>query len=951
MKPGFLSFWSSIRVGLLMAVFVAGSAVAQDYGKMNLQDVVGDAQGKLQRGNYSGAIAPLEEAINRTESLTDPAKAEICQNCRFQLARCFIQLGDSPAAMPILEDYLKKEPRKQERMALRMIAQGLFETADWEQIQNVAGRLLNMPDLSQDDRLNANLMLGQALFQQGKWKECIAPLIYTADKSQDKETKQVTQIMIVRALVEDENWSELFAWIPRVYRTDAKYDITLNLTVMRAGKTRFKQDDMLNALLLYRMVLPREKLIEFSNGRIASLSRDLAADVKVGITEGERKSRLKTIDGIRKMVEELTNLPPYEDEVFFRIGKVYHEIKRYWEGYVLFDMLYEKDPKGDIGTASINELVAILYDLGEIDRAEARILDYLEQHPNGPAARVLIALMMRDNISKTEKNPEKVIGLRKYVDALPATTDEDELQLTADLHYMMAFGYFLTGQFENSAEQFEVVYQKYPESFAVADAYYYRGMTFMMRAEYQAAIDSFVTYQNKYPDGEHYSASTFRVAVCLYGLTKPIEAEAAFTEFIATYPEHEFVSEAYSMRGDIESAKDGQDNPETEDVDEYDPYTLDRALDDYRQAIDKSQTAAQASYAAFQAAKVYKLEYKWQEIIDLMNYYLSLKEGEADVAQAVFWIGQSQIRMDQVDAAVSAYVDAILTFGNDVAQEGVDKIIRELVSVAESRLTDEDREGLSLKIRLKLDSVDPSENTLALRLRIAMAYLAGEEALATLGAELLASQQDLKVVPPIGLALMCDAAVASGDVEQMDRLYEFFISSFEESESLWSAYRAKTYQLLATGNTDAVLEIIEEAQGLYGADKFMGWAQIIKADTLFKMKEYTAAEDAYNTIMGVREWQGPLYADAMYGMGECRLATGDLESAHNFFQRTYLLFKAYDGGKRAADGYLAAADCLIQLDRQADAVRTWQSMLEDEYVNTLPQAEVAKEMIKKHGGA
>ncbi|MCK4564210.1 MAG: hypothetical protein KAU94_06030, partial [Verrucomicrobia bacterium] len=142
-----------------------------------------------------------------------------------------------------------------------------------------------------------------------------------------------------------------------------------------------------------------------------------------------------------------------------------------------------------------------------------------------------------------------------------------------------------------------------------------------------------------------------------------------------------------------------------------------------------------------------------------------------------------------------------------------------------------------------------------------------------------------------------------------------------------------------------------EALEIYGADTYMGWAQIIKADTLFKQRKYDEAEEAYKLITSVPEWRGPLSAEAMYGMGRCRKASGDLETAHNFFQRTYLLYKAYDDGKWAAEGYLSAAECLLEMDREAHAVKTWRDMLEEGYVNTLPQAETAKELIKKHGGA
>jgi len=926
---------------------------APDYSTMTLPSIVSVAQNLLQKGQYGAAIAPLEEVIDRTKGLTDPNKKEICQKCRFQLARSLIKTGKGKSAMPILEEYLKETPRVQERMALRMMAQSLFETKDWEQIEKVAGRLLKMSDLTLEDRLSANLMMGQALFQQEKWKECVEPLTFAANKSTDENVRQVTQIMIVRALVEAKNWSSLFSWIPRVYRTDAKYDITLNLTVMRAAKARFKQkdspDDALNALLLYRMVLPRETLIRFAEKRIAKLSKELSDDVKVGITEYERKNRANAIDEIRKLIETLNGLPPYEDEVDFRIGQIYHQFKRYWEGYVLFDMLYGKAEGTDIGEAAILELVLTLYDLKEIDRAEKRIIQYLDAHIDGQSARTMISLMMRDNLVR--QNNAKVISLRQYVDRLPPTTDEGELVIGADLHYMLAFGYFRNGDYQLAGEQFTEIITNYPNSPSLSDSYYFRGMTQMMQAKYQNAIDDFVAYQEKFEGGSFYADTKFRKAVCLFGLNKLPEAEAAFTDFIKSYPENSYVSEAYSMRGDIEAAKDGQDDPATEDIDEYDPHTLDRALDDYRKAIEKSVTPRQASYAAFQAAAVYKLEAKWQEIIDLMNYYLDLKGDQADVAEAVFWIGRAQISLDMVTEAMKAYLDAILRFGNEVDKVGVDKIIHELVTVSKHRLNAEDREGLALRLKLKLSAIDPSQKTLMLRAKIAQAMLQGDAAVAALGAEMLTTQTNLRLVPPIGLAVMCNAAVATGNTEKMGELFDYFVATYEDSEELWTAYRAKAYQLIAKGDSAGALKTVTEALEIYGADTFMGWAQMIKAQTLFKQKNYVDAYDAYNVVVNVAGWRGPLHAEAMNGMASCRKAQGKLEDAHNLYQRTYLLYKAYDDGKWAADAYLAAANCLIELGRVPDAVKTWQDMLENGYVNTLPQVDVAKKMIKKYGSA
>ena len=954
MRLGFRSSGSLVRRGLLMlTLFVVGSVSAQNYEEMGISSVVGAADALLKQGNYSGAIPALEEVIRRTQELTSLQGRETLQNSRFQLARAHYQTGDTAVGMILLKEYLADEPHTEERMALRMMAQGHLEAQEWGEVATITQRLLNMSNLSNDDRLVSNLLLGQALFRQEAWDECIEPLSFVAEKSKDARTRQLTQIMTVRAMVESEQWNKLFGWIPRLYRTDAKYDITLNLTLMRAGKALFdagEPDDYLNSLLLYRMVLPREELLKFAQKRVNRLSASISKDATRGVDQADLEEQQKELDNLTESMDILSSLPPYEDEVAFRIGQIYAEVKRYWEGYVLFDSLYEKNRNSDIGEASVLQSVLILYDVGEVERAEARVALYLEEKPNGLYARSLLSIVMRNNLLSQKLG--KVADLQQYMELIPPSEEEDELALEADLHYLLAFGFFQGKQYDLASEQFGVIIDGYPNSSSLADSIYFRGMTYMLQGKYESAIEDFLLYQQKYSTGEYNEPAMFREAVCHFGMGDIEESEIVFSRFIDAHPDNILVSEAYSMRGDIEAAKEGSDNPDTPDVDEYDPHTLDRAVDDYRKGIDKAYAPQQAAYAAFQAAKVYKLEAKWQDIIDLMDYYMELLDKDADVAQAVFWIGQSQIEMGQLDEAVSAYLDAIERFGNEVEQEGVDKIVLELVKIADQYLSEEDRQGLAVKLALKLDRIEGDEDkVLKLRIRVAMAHLEGEESAEALGAELLGEKQGFAVTTPISLALMCDAAVMAGDTEQMGLLYTYFLENFEESEELWHAYRAKAFQLLFEEDYPAVLESLDEVQGLFGVESFMGWAQILKADTLYKEGDYQEAEEAYNMVMGVSDWRGALFAEAMYGMGRCRLAVEDYETAHSFFQRTYLLFKGYEDGIWAADGYLGAADCLIRLGRYEDAVNTLDSMMEDPYVNTLPQVETAREMKKKCGDA
>jgi tetratricopeptide (TPR) repeat protein len=237
-----------------------------------------------------------------------------------------------------------------------------------------------------------------------------------------------------------------------------------------------------------------------------------------------------------------------------------------------------------------------------------------------------------------------------------------------------------------------------------------------------------------------------------------------------------------------------------------------------------------------------------------------------------------------------------------------------------------------------------------LRLQVLQALLEGEDVATALAEKLLETVDDLSITSPGSLSLMCDVAIDLGDVDQMKRLSDYFIANFEDSEQLWQAYHARTAALMADKKDWEVLASVDEAQGLFGVEPFMGWAQLMKADTLYDMGKFEEAEEAYYMILGVSQWRGPIFAEATYGMGKCRMGQGDLEVAHTFFQRTYLLFKAYDSGNWAAKGYLAAADTLVKLGRNQDAIQTLKDMLANEYTNNNPLAEQVREQLKKIGG-
>ena len=275
-----------------------------------------------------------------------------------------------------------------------MLARGFFEISDWSKIIDLYGRLILYKDLDKEVLFNINLLAGQAYFQTGKYQECLEPLRFAEKNSKDDRIKGVCQVMVARALVELQEWEQLYAWVLRLNQTDRRYDISLNLTLMKGAKALYEDGEYLNALYLYRMVLPRDVLSDFANKKIAELTKKMT----LADTDLEGKQFESDIKNIEAQLAALKDLPPYEQEVTFRMGQIYSDVQRYWEGFTLFNKLYRESPDSDIGEAAALQSVMVLYEVKQNERAEQRVIKYLDEKPDGKYARTLLSVMIQNNL-------------------------------------------------------------------------------------------------------------------------------------------------------------------------------------------------------------------------------------------------------------------------------------------------------------------------------------------------------------------------------------------------------------------------------------------------------------------------------------------------------------------------------------------------------------------------
>ncbi|MBN2683665.1 MAG: tetratricopeptide repeat protein [Pontiellaceae bacterium] len=971
----------SVSVFVVALVAVCGSAYGQrvDLSKMSVTDIYEYARQMLQRGDYESAVEPLQAVIDELGNLTGDEQKRTTQECRLELARVYYQLGQTAEGVALVEEYLENSPRTNERLALRMMAQAFFETEDWDKIIEYASRIRADPNMTPEDEYNMNLLIGQAYFLKEMWADSIGPLRYAERNTTDDRVRQKCQIMVARALVETKDWNNLFSWVRRVANTDCRYDITLNITIMLGAEGLYAsggKDDLLNALYLYRMVLPREELIAFAENKKAELQRKIDGGQ---LPPYEIKEFEREVESLDESIKQLEEMDPYEDNVDLSIGEIYaaEEIKRYWEGYVAFNRVFDrcyvpaderedfdeddeaakaKELKIKIGEAAGYYAAAALYNLKEYDRAEQRILDYLNEWTTagteGMFQREYLLLMVGNNLNRS--NFAAIISLRKYIEGLEVNTaDPNKRMAKANLYYMLGLAYLQTQKNADACDQFGVfVDGLQDESGYVLEefdfpnrsyALYYRGMGYMLQGKFEEALSDFKQYLNEYDEGDLVDESIFRKGVCQYALSETAEeakaAEETFTYLIENYEQSSVLSEAYSMRADIRVAQEYKGSG---------PHPLDLAQEDYDAAIKTSNTPLQALYPAKRSAEAYQLESKWDEIIERMEQYKAKWGAQADLAEAQYWIGQAYLRQDEVEKAFNAYMDAIQDYGNISGQLGVDKIIMEMVDLVGLQKDVSTRNSWIQLVRLKLDDArNENQEVLALRWQLTRALLLGDESIESLADLLVRTVTDLTITSPGPLYLMCDAAVETGDLEKMTNYANYFISNFEESDLVWHAYRARVTAQMELQQYEDVLTSVDAVQGLFGPLPEVGWSQIAKANALDQLGRGKEAEEAFKMISSVPQWRNEYMGEAYCGIGRSLFRQKEYGQALGWYKRTYMQCKAYNNGIWAAQAYLGAADCLEEQGKPEDARVVLQELLDDQYLNSEERAAFIDEYIQK----
>ncbi len=657
-------------------------------------DVLRAAISSLNQGNYDVAADYLFEYLRLVKDSKMDRVVKKAQEIRYKLATILIKGNRKEDAISVLEDYIANQPALHIRQARKMLVACNFEEENYKECvaavtnalyynaypvefnlekgslaaeeENVFGEeeTADLP-YSNNELVMLHFTMAESYFNLAKQRKispeeaasfyaaCIEPFMYVVEHAEDEQRKGYSIMQVINADIELKAFENIAVLVSELYKTPARYDIRVNLALFNAADALVAAGEYDAALPLYRMILPRDELVEYQEKKLAEMREEAGLPPQMGeqLTEeemllfgGEDKERslkdeVKGANALVKIVaqepevteeeevpQEITELAslldtlkgmsPYENYVNFQMAQLYNTVERYWESVKFYDLVAAAEEAGEVGERSAYETVKVLIEqLDEVEDAQVRAKSFLEDHKSGVYPR-LVAYVLTSQYQH-EKEWQSIKDLLPYLESFEVSDNVSVSRYDSELYFMQGVAELMSQQYSNAVERFQYVLDNFPGTRQQGNSLFWKGFAYLCLDQHQNAYESFEGYTRDFaslpPAESMLDEAYYQGGICLFGMDRLGEAKERFSYVIDTFGTNSTVyPDSCNMRGDIYGAEGGQ--------------MLDAAIDDYKNAFKNATRASQATYATFKMCDIYKADeqfYGLDYIIEQVNLYLA----------------------------------------------------------------------------------------------------------------------------------------------------------------------------------------------------------------------------------------------------------------------------------------------------------------------------------------
>lgn len=623
-----------------------------------------------ERGNFEAARPFLEEIDKRFRDGTDEEKATL-GGVNFFLGLSYLQeysrspdpalLRKAVASLTQATEAGLDEERLISALEFRGDAyRGLSEFGnaadDYERLLSdpLARRL--RPEKQREVLQKHSLSL-QALKD---WTRALPWLREFLDKAEGDEQRALAAGLLLEAYIDSNNVGGVLELLPLItVDNPSRYSVALNVALMKAGDRLADRGRYAEAALLYNATLNRDQIVRYFEEREERFAARVERMRALGSSEERIADDLYELENARLQLEAVRQVEPYTSQLMARVARNYYLAGRDFEAvwaYLRFVDNYPDDPLSPEFefAAFITATKVGLEDLSR--RLGEKILEGGTRNEDF-RKRVLLSLA----IAYLESGDEEKFfdSADEYLNVFPDSEEAGQV--------VFLLGNYLVnqGDLDELIDRFTVRLERLGGTPAEDGLHYWMGLAHLFSGRFADARGQFETVLDgeKFPNSVYAEDSAYRRAITFYGEDEIEKARSAFRSFVGTYPRGELRGEVEFFLGEI-AASNGE---------------LVTAVQHYEAVPVYTENIDYITSAYFQKARLLARNDIPKRAIATYEEYIDRYAEDGQLTRAIYLLGELLKEQGRPGEALTRYLGAILRYGNNPENLGVDPMIDEYV--------------------------------------------------------------------------------------------------------------------------------------------------------------------------------------------------------------------------------------------------------------------------------
>lgn len=520
---------------------------------------------KVAVGNYVALLAKLIQTGTPAEKL---------EELYFYIGLCYFNIPDHPNAEKTFNEYIQKYPKGTwvSRAGLglaRVYAQQKKwpeAIAKYDKIRNEAA----LKDLKDDIYIE----LANAYKENQNLDKAVS-LLETALAPGVKTEAEVRQALFLATLYKDTVSSgakeKAVKLLDRVKSAPGARPMVaeVNYVALEIADALIGEGKAEEALAAYQNIRKQKEVVATMKEVVAVYDRQVATwKARVGATAGakggaaQQKAAMAQemvgrftaqADAAKKQLETIEKEKAYDAIVFYRIGRCFAQLERYWEANLAFEFVLEKFPTfEDKETVQFGQLFAF-YKLtpptGQPDglkigeHAEKLAKKFLADFPKSAQSQEVASILVeivqrREDPNQTNKIFDDVMGL------LPAGPQRANFMAIQVQNYLNVYN------FDKAREAADKYLEANADGQEREIVEYMRALTWFFKNDYNGTKEVFKAYREKWPSSVYLVDLNYREQIIRLGEERQRKGKKEKTDFKSIVDACKGIAEMASARSE-----------------------------------------------------------------------------------------------------------------------------------------------------------------------------------------------------------------------------------------------------------------------------------------------------------------------------------------------------------------------------------------------------------------